>query len=72
MIVCLQGFGCVDIGFWLFGCWILGSERQSWNDSLKSYHITILFLTIHVSYHEVISRYANDTALSVVYITNEF
>ena len=21
--VCLQGFGCVDVGFWLFGRWIL-------------------------------------------------
>ena len=21
--LCLQGFVCVDVGFWLFGCWIL-------------------------------------------------
>ena len=39
----------------------------SCNDSLKLYRIAILFLTIRVSYREVISRYAHDTALGVIY-----
>ena len=34
---------------------------------LKSYHIAIRFLTIRVLYCEIISRYANDTALIVIY-----
>ena len=40
-------------------------------NSLKSYRIAICFRTIRVSYREVSSRYANDTAHSL-YIRNEF